>query len=110
MSRVEPAGDLLDAQDVDVGRQRVVDSTMERIGWEGEVNIKVRDLSERVDPRVSTAGSIQLELIDACRLPDCPLDFSLNRLGVLLDLPSAVTSTGIFNKQFESHDVSHGSA
>ena len=67
---------------------------------------EMRDLRQRVHPCVGAPGAVQLERLPPRGLVHRPLDFSGDRLCVLLDLPAAVTAAGVFDHELEAGHVS----
>ena len=103
---VELVRRLLDGDDVDVGRQLVVDSAAQRLSVEVRVDVEVRDLRQRVDAGVGASRPVQLELRAAGRRADRPIDLALNRARVLLNLPAAVASARVLDEEPESRHAS----
>jgi hypothetical protein len=62
----------------------------------------MRDLSERMDPCVGAAGSVQFEFTALRDFANRAIDFALNGPRVLLNLPPAIARAGILNQQLES--------
>src|SRR5262245_6481306 len=61
------------------------------------------DLSERMDAGVGPPGSVQLEAALTGRRFHRAFDLSLNRPRVLLNLPAAVTCSGVLDRQLQPH-------
>ena len=102
MARVKPVRHRVGAQDVDVGRQFVVDPAPERLGRQRGRDVEMRDLRQRVDAGIGAARAVQFEVLAAGHRSDGAIDLALNRAGVLLDLPAAVPRAGVLDRQLES--------
>ena len=94
-------------QDVDVARQLVVDAAPERVGRQARAHVEMRHLRQRVNARVGPARSVQLEVLPAGHGPDRAIDLALDRPGVLLNLPAAVSGAGVLDGQLESRHEGH---
>ena len=105
MARVERASDLVGAQDVDVGGQRVVDAATEQFGGKCGLKLEVSNLCQRMNTGIGAAGSVEFELADARRLADRAIELALHRLGILLDLPATVASAGVLDRQLQPHPM-----
>jgi hypothetical protein len=92
---VETIGDLPHVQNVHVVRQRVVDRQPEATRINGRSEPQVRDLVERVNARVGSTGSAQLDDV-AARVGDGALQLSGDGTRVLLLLPPSVTGPFVF--------------
>ena len=90
MTGVKSMRHVLDRANVNVCRQLVVDAPLERFGRKVRVQLEVCDLCQRVDAGIGPARSVELEFLPAGDLADGAIDLSLDRSGVLLDLPAAV--------------------
>jgi hypothetical protein len=76
---MEPVRHWLDAQQVDVGRQFVVDATPQRFGRQGGHHIEVGNLRDGMHAGIGTARSVQLEVGPAGDLANRAIDFTLHR-------------------------------
>jgi hypothetical protein len=103
MPRVEAVPHRLDAQDVDVGRQEVVDAASKRFRRSRPTDVEVGDLRQRMDPGVGAAGPLELEAALAGRVAGGALELPQDGAGILLDLPAAVARAGVLDGQFEPH-------
>src|SRR5688572_4309113 len=101
--RVKAMPYLIDSEDVDIGRQRVVDAPSQRLGREREIDIQMRHLAERVNARIRTTGTVQLELLHARDLEKRALDLPLYRSRIALDLPAAIARPGVLEGQLQPH-------
>ena len=90
VSRMEAPGDLLDGQDVDVGRKVIVESVPQGDGGEARLQVEVGDLAESVDACVGAPRPVDLEVGAVRHRPHRRGQLPLDGAGVLLDLPSAV--------------------
>ena len=88
--------------DVNVGRQLVVDLAPQRFGRERCVQLEVRYLRQRVDAGIGAPGPIQLEVLAPADLTYRPIDLTLDRASVLLDLPATVSSPGVLDQEPEA--------
>lgn len=61
----------------------------------------MRDLRERMHAGVGPPRAIQLELAALRHFADRAIDFSLNRAGILLNLPPAIARSVVFDEQLE---------
>ena len=93
--------------DVDVGRQFVVDTAAEEFRSERCRDVEVRDLRERVHAGVGSSRSVELEVRAARRRADRAVDLALHRPRVLLDLPAAVAGSRVFDRQLEPRHVGY---
>ncbi len=93
-------------EDVDIGRQFVVQPSPQRLRRKGGDDVEVGDLCQRVDAGIGASGSVQLEIPTARDRAHRAVDLPLNRPRVLLDLPAAVTRAGVLDGQLEAHCVS----
>jgi hypothetical protein len=100
--RVEAVRHLLDGDDVDVGWQLVVQLPAQRLGSHRRVELEVRDLRERVHAGIGPARAVELELAGLERFADGAVDLTLDRAGVLLDLPAAVARAGVLDQEAEA--------
>src|SRR6266508_367769 len=62
----------------------------------------MRHLRERMDTGIGAACAVQLEVLPRRHRPRGTIDFTLNRLGVLLNLPAAVPRAGVLDRQLEA--------
>jgi len=99
---VKAVGRLLDAQDVDVSRQRVVDRATKALGRQARPDLEVGHLPERVHARIGTAGAVELDRRLTGGLVNGAHQLALHRSGVLLDLPAAVARARILDQQLEA--------
>ena len=99
---VEPVRHDLDAADVDVGGQRLVDPRQQRRRRQRRADVEMRDLGQRVDAGVGAAGAVDLEAIAAGRGADRLDQLALDRPRVGLDLPAAVARAGVLDGQLEA--------
>ena len=102
VTRVKSMGDLSGGEDIDIGGQFVVQPSTERPGGQARADVEVRDLGERMDARIGAARPIQLEVLAAGHRTDGAIDLTLNRPGVLLNLPAAVPRAGVLDRQLEA--------
>jgi hypothetical protein len=99
---VEPARDLLDRQDVDVGGQLVVQGPAQRPRIDPRFEIEMGHLLQGVDSRVGAPRAVDLE-IGATRHPaDHLVEHALDRTRVLLDLPAAVPGSDVLEIDAEA--------
>ncbi len=63
VARVKPVRHLRRREDVDVGRQLVVQPPPQRLGRQRRADVEVRDLAERVHAGVGAARSVELEVL-----------------------------------------------
>src|SRR5438132_4177887 len=103
VARVKLVAYLVRAEDIDVGRQRVVDAAAQHLGSGVGLHIEVRDLRHRVHARIRPTGPVELEFIDAGRLADGAFDFAVYGARVLLNLPPAIAGARVFDGELESH-------
>src|SRR5262249_6809616 len=87
MTRVKAVRYLHRAQDVDVGRQVVVEPPPQRLGRHAGGDVEVRDLADRVHAGVGPARSVELEVLPPCDALHGTIDLALHGLRVLLNLP-----------------------
>ena len=102
VSRVETVRHFVDGDDVDVGGQLVVQLSPQLLRGCGRVDVEVRDLPDGVHAGVGPPGPIQLEFPRPERLAYRPVDLSLDRAGVLLNLPARVPGACVFDQQLEA--------
>src|SRR5439155_11603449 len=100
--RVKTVRHLRRREDVDVGRQLVVQPPAQRVGRQIRADVEMRHLRERVHAGVGPARSVQLEVLAPGDRADSAVDFTLHRLRVLLDLPAAVACAGVLDRQLEA--------
>src|SRR5688572_15990094 len=92
-----------DREDVDIGRQLVVDSPPQRFGRLRCVNVEMGDLFERVHAGISPARAVELEVRLAGRRVDGAFDLALYCARVLLNLPAGVAGAGVLDGELEPH-------
>ena len=63
MARVETRRRALQAEDVDVGRESVVDAPAQRLRLGIRFDLEVRDLRERVHAGIGASCAVQLEAL-----------------------------------------------
>jgi hypothetical protein len=95
--------DPLDVQNVDIRRKRVVETAAQRVWRQRRVDVEVSDLSQRVNSRIGPSLSVQFEVADVHHCPDRPLNLTLHRSGVLLNLPAAVAGPRVFDGELQPH-------
>jgi hypothetical protein len=96
-------------ENVDVGRQFLIEPETERVGRQVRADVEVRDLRERVNAGIGPAGPIELEVLPPGDRSHDAVYFALDRPGVLLDLPAAVPRARVLDGQFEArHRVCFG--
>ncbi len=74
---------------------------LERFGRKVRVQLEVGDLCQCVDAGIGPSRSVKLEFLPSGDLADGAIDLSLDRSGVLLDLPAAVACPGVFDEELE---------
>ncbi len=95
-------GDLSGGEDIDVGRQLVVQPAPQRFGGQVRADVEVRDLRERVHARIGAARPVQLEVLTPGHRPDGSIDLALDRPRVFLNLPAAVPRAGVLDRELEA--------
>jgi hypothetical protein len=104
---VKPVRYGLDRADVNVRWKLVVQFSAQRVGRQIRIQLEMRHLRERMHAGIGPARAIQLELAPLRHLANGAIDLSLDRPGVLLDLPSAVASPGVLDQELETGHESH---
>src|SRR5262245_21229159 len=102
---VESVTGQFDVEYVDVARQRVVEAHPQHARRQRRDDVEMRDLGERMDAGVGPAGAVDLKLFLTGHMANGLRELSLHRARILLDLPSAVTSPGILENDFEAGHV-----
>jgi hypothetical protein len=102
VARVEAPRHLLGRQHVDVGGQLVVQGVTEDRGRELRLEVEMGHLAQCVDSRVGAPRAVELEVgapgDTAYGRGHLPLD----RAGVLLDLPAAVSCADELDHELEA--------
>ncbi len=99
---VELARDLLHPQQVDVGRQAVVEGEEQLVGPQARLEVEVRHLGQGVHAGVGAAGPVKLEVLALGQVAHRRHDLARHRAGVLLDLPAAVARAVVLEGQLEA--------
>jgi len=91
--------------DVDVHRQRVVHASDERRRRQRDGQIRVRDLTQRVDAGVRPSRSVRLDSRRFRRFAERTHQFALHGPRIFLNLPAAVAGAGVFEGELVAGHV-----
>ena len=104
----ETTRDLFHIEDIDVGREIIVDLHADDFGSQHRFDVDVRNLAERMHTGVGASGSLHLDPGGIEHLLGGVQQFALYRPGVLLHLPATVARAFVFYVQLESGHKMHG--
>jgi hypothetical protein len=102
MARVETMRHDQCRQDIDVRRQILIQLSQENLARQRRADVEMRDLRQRVNARIRSASSVELEVLAAGHRANSPIDFALDRPCILLNLPAAVARAGVLDRELEA--------
>ena len=93
---------LFDFNQIDIGGQLIIHFHPDDFRTKHRLDVKMRDLLERMNARVRSSCTVQFEVVGLEHFPHCPDQLALHSPRILLHLPAAVPRTFVFDVKLEA--------